>query len=66
MPGSFVEYERVEDYWAKDMPFNVGRNNFDVIRIEFYRDRQAAFEAFKKGAGHLSRGVHLEDLEYGV
>ncbi len=47
--GSFIEYERVEDYWAKDMPFNIGRNNFDVVRIEFYRDRQAAFEAFKKG-----------------
>ena len=47
--GSFIEYERVDDYWGKDMPFNVGRNNFDIIRIEFYRDRQAAFEAFKKG-----------------
>jgi len=48
-PGSFIEYERVHEYWASDMPFNIGRNNFDVIRIEFYRDRQAAFEAFKKG-----------------
>lgn len=47
--GRFIEYGRVEDYWAKDMPFVVGRNNFDVLRIEFYRDRQAAFEAFKKG-----------------
>ena len=47
--GSFIEYERVENYWAKDLPFSNGRNNFDVLRIEFYRDRQAAFEAFKKG-----------------
>ena len=47
--GSFIEYERVEDYWAKDMPFSVGRYNFDVLRVEFYRERQAAFEAFKKG-----------------
>ncbi len=47
--GNFIEYERVADYWAKDMPFSVGLGNFDTIRIEFYRDRQAAFEAFKKG-----------------
>ncbi|MGI9366078.1 MAG: extracellular solute-binding protein, partial [Rhizobiaceae bacterium] len=47
--GSFIEYERVEDYWAADMPFSRGLYNFDVLRIEFYRDRQAAFEAFKKG-----------------
>ena len=47
--GNFVEYHRVEDYWAKDMPFARGLYNFDVLRIEFYRERQAAFEAFKKG-----------------
>ena len=47
--GNFIEYERVADYWAKDMSFSVGLGNFDTIRIEFYRDRQAAFEAFKKG-----------------
>ncbi|MGI9353831.1 MAG: ABC transporter substrate-binding protein, partial [Rhizobiaceae bacterium] len=47
--GSFIEYERVNNYWAKDMPFARGQFNFDVLRIEFYRDRQAAFEAFKKG-----------------
>ena len=50
--GSFIEYERVADYWAKDMPFSIGRNNFDVLRIEFYRERQAGFEAFKKGEIH--------------
>jgi len=48
-PGNFIEYERVKDYWAKDLPFALGSNNFDVLRIEFYRERQAAFEAFKKG-----------------
>ena len=37
------------DYWGKDLPVNVGSNNFDVIRIDFYTERQAAFEAFKKG-----------------
>ena len=47
--GQTIEYERVPDYWARDLPINRGQNNFDRIRIEFYRDRQAAFEAFKKG-----------------
>ncbi|RUM99233.1 ABC transporter substrate-binding protein [Pseudaminobacter arsenicus] len=47
--GQTIEYDRVEDYWARDLPVNRGLYNFDRIRIEFYRDRQAAFEAFKKG-----------------
>jgi len=47
--GTFIEYERVEDYWAKDLMFAKGHYNFDLLRIEFFRDRQAAFEAFKKG-----------------
>jgi microcin C transport system substrate-binding protein len=47
--GQTIEYERVEDYWARDLPVNRGLYNFDRIRIEFYRDRQAGFEAFKKG-----------------
>ncbi|MFC4626410.1 extracellular solute-binding protein [Daeguia caeni] len=47
--GQFIEYERVADYWAKDLPVQRGANNFDIIRIEFYRDRQPEFEAFKKG-----------------
>jgi microcin C transport system substrate-binding protein len=47
--GRFIEYERVPDYWGADLPVNRGRNNFDVIRVEFFRDRTAGFEAFKKG-----------------
>ena len=47
--GRFIEYERVADYWGKDLPVNVGSYNFDVIRIDFFAERQAAFEAFKKG-----------------
>lgn len=47
--GRFIEYERVPDYWGRDLPVNVGHHNFDVIRLEFYRDDQIAFEAFKKG-----------------
>ncbi len=48
--GRFIEYERVPDYWAADLPVNIGFYNFDVLRLEFYRDREPAFEAFKKGA----------------
>ncbi len=47
--GSWIEYERVEDYWAKDLPVNRGRWNFDVIRYEFYRDITVQLEAFKAG-----------------
>jgi microcin C transport system substrate-binding protein len=47
--GRFIEYERATDYWGSDLAVNRGQNNFDRIRIDFYRDRQTAFEAFKKG-----------------
>jgi len=48
--NGFVEFERVPDYWARGLPVNVGRDNFDVIRIDYFRDRIAAFEGFKAGA----------------
>lgn len=48
-PGQTIEYERVADYWGRDLPVNRGLYNFDRIRIDFYRERQAGFEAFKKG-----------------
>jgi len=51
--GTYVEYDRVDDYWAKDLPVNVGRWNFDQIRYEIFRDRNVAFEAFKAGAYDL-------------
>jgi microcin C transport system substrate-binding protein len=47
--GRTIRYARVADYWGKDLPINIGFNNFDEIRIDFYRDRQTGFEAFKKG-----------------
>ena len=37
------------DYWARDLPVNRGRYNFDTIRFDFYRDRTIEFEAFKAG-----------------
>ena len=47
--GRFIEYERVDNYWAKDLGTAKGLNHFQKIRIEFYKERQAGFEAFKKG-----------------
>ena len=47
--GQFIEYQRVEKYWARDLPFARGINHFEKLRIEFYSERIAAFEAFKKG-----------------
>lgn len=47
--GRFISFERVPDYWAKDLPVNVGRHNFDEVRYEYFRDRQVALEAFKAG-----------------
>ncbi len=44
--GRFIEYERVTDWWGADLPVARGQNNFDVIRYEFYRDRELAFQAF--------------------
>lgn len=48
-PGRVIVYERVKDYWAADLPINRGRNNFDEIRYDFYRDATVQFEAFKAG-----------------
>ncbi|HZP20283.1 MAG TPA: extracellular solute-binding protein [Bauldia sp.] len=47
--GRTISYERVPDYWGKDLPVNVGENNFDEIRYEYFRDETVEFEAFKAG-----------------
>ncbi len=49
-PGRTITYCRDPDYWGADLPVNVGANNFDCIRYEYYADNTAAFEAFKAGA----------------
>jgi microcin C transport system substrate-binding protein len=45
-PGRFIEYDRVKDWWGEKLPINRGRNNFDTVRFEYYRDREIAFEGF--------------------
>ncbi len=48
-PGKTVSYIRRDDYWGKDLPVNIGHNNFDHLTIEYYSDTTAAFEGFKGG-----------------
>ncbi len=47
--GSFITYVRRQDYWAKDLPVNRGRWNFDEIKFIYFRDRTAELEALKAG-----------------
>jgi microcin C transport system substrate-binding protein len=46
-PGESLVLDRVRDYWARDLPVNVGYNNFDEIEIVYFRDDTVALEAFK-------------------
>jgi len=48
-PGRSITYERVEDYWAKDLVVTKGLNNYDKIRYDYYRDLEVMVEAFKSG-----------------
>jgi microcin C transport system substrate-binding protein len=47
--GSFISYELRDDYWAKDLPVNIGQNNFGEIKLLYFRDRTAELEALKAG-----------------
>ncbi|MFL5089901.1 MAG: extracellular solute-binding protein [Xanthobacteraceae bacterium] len=44
--GRFIEHDRVKDWWGADLPVARGQSNFDVVRYEYYRDRDVAFEGF--------------------
>jgi microcin C transport system substrate-binding protein len=46
-PGASIKLKRVEDYWGKDLPVNLGQDNFNEIEYIFFRDNNVAFEAFK-------------------
>ena len=45
--GRSIVYERVKDYWGRNVNVNIGRNNFDELRFEYFRDATVAIEAFK-------------------
>jgi peptide/nickel transport system substrate-binding protein len=48
-PGQRIVFKRNPDYWASGLPSRIGFNNFDTITVEYFRNDQAQFEAFKKG-----------------
>ncbi|NMG38677.1 ABC transporter substrate-binding protein [Chelativorans sp. ZYF759] len=48
-PGEFVHLSRNPDYWARDHPSKTGLDNFDEIRVTYFRDDNAMFQAFQRG-----------------
>lgn len=58
-PGRKIVYERVKDYWAKDLPVNVGQYNFDTITYTYYRDDDIALQAFKAGDYNLRHEYNI-------
>jgi microcin C transport system substrate-binding protein len=50
----YIEFERVKDWWGADLPVSRGAYNFNIVRYEFYRDRDVAFEGFS-GKSYLYR-----------
>ncbi|MDB5522601.1 MAG: oligopeptide transporter substrate-binding protein [Rhizobium sp.] len=49
-PGSTIRYELRDDYWGKDLPVNVGQNNFQTIDYTYFSDRNVEFQAFRGGS----------------
>lgn len=59
--GRYVEYRRRNDYWAKDLPVNKGRYNFNKLRYEYYRERTASLEGLKNGTYDLREEFTSKD-----
>jgi len=62
-PGRFVSLRRNPDYWGAEVPFRVGTNNIDEVRLEFFGDETAAFEAFKVGEVNSNREFNVARWE---
>ena len=52
-PGQRIVYRKNPAYWGKDLPVKQGFDNYETIAIEYFRDANAQFEAFKKGLSHI-------------
>ena len=48
--GQTINYKRNPEYWGANLPINIGRNNFDKIRVEYFADYNSAFDGFKGGS----------------
>ncbi|WP_375342237.1 extracellular solute-binding protein [Yoonia litorea] len=62
-PGRFLSLRRNPDYWGSDIPFRRGTNNIDEVRLEFFGDETAAFEAFKVGEVNSNREFNVARWE---
>ncbi|MBP2229711.1 microcin C transport system substrate-binding protein [Azospirillum agricola] len=56
-PGRRITYERVPDYWGRDLPIRLGQFNADRLDYVYYRDDSVALEAFKAGEGDVRREI---------
>lgn len=61
-PGHSVTFRRDPNYWGIDHPINRGRNNFDVVRNDYYRDAQLLNEAFRVGLSDFRLDMNASDL----
>lgn len=61
--GQKITYERVDDYWAKDLFVNKGHYNFDTITYEYFRDDTIALESFNKGELDIRREWDINKWE---
>jgi len=64
-PGRSLVYERVRDYWGASVPIKVGTDNFDRIEVEYFRDANVMFEAFKADVIDLRRETSLKSWTVG-
>lgn len=64
-PGRKITYERVTDYWAKDLPINRGLYNFDQISYSYFRDDDIALQAFKANDYDLRREYDITKWKTG-
>lgn len=73
-PGRQLVFERVKNWWGENLPVNRGKYNFDRVEVEFYRDSDVAFEAFKAGefdiyiehqAKNWANGYHFPAVDRG-
>ncbi len=63
--GRTIRFERVKDWWGKDLPVNRGYYNFDAIVVDYYRDMSVALEAFKAGQFDMNLEYSAKDWATG-
>ena len=64
--GKAITYERVDSYWGKDLPVNIGQDNIDTLEFIYFRDRTIVFEAFKGDQLDVRTGIGTKewDIQY--